>query len=210
MALDWKKEISLGDVVSFLKKDKKPGGGGSSAYPTKTTMNLYQGDTQTTNVRKLVVTGIVLALAIVVFVKFGVLDQLARVSQKEGELAAQKQLAMTMTQAYGDFDEVKELYDAYEARLGSNALDIIAILDMVEQNVKTKADVTAIVVADGTLTLTLYNVPLDTVGDLAKQLEGQELVQAANVTTVTTQNAEGQNTVSTLVVTLVSAEGGEE
>jgi hypothetical protein len=113
---------------------------------------------------------------------------------------------MSLAQAYGDFDEVKELYDAYQARLGSAAVDIIAVLDMVEKNVKTKADVSAIVVADGTLTLTLYNVPLDTVGDLAKQLEGQDLVRTVNVSTATTQNAEGRNTVSTLVINLKGVE----
>ena len=69
--------------------------------------------------------------------------------------------------------------------------------------------VTSISLADETLTLTLYNVPLDTVGNLAKDLETQEMVQSVNVSTATTQNAEGQNTVSTLVVTLVTPEGKE-
>jgi hypothetical protein len=205
MALDWKKEVKLGDLLPFLKGGKKSGGG-STTYPTKTTMNLYQGDVQTTDVRKVIVTAVLLTIGIALFVKFGVLDQIALVSQKEGELAQQKQIAMSLAQAYGDFDEVKELYDAYQARLGSAAVDIIAILDMVEDNVKKKADVSAIVIADGTLTLTLYNVPLDTVGDLAKELEGQDLVRRVNVSTATTQNAERQNTVSTLVVTLKGVE----
>jgi len=209
MALDWNKEIHLGSVLSSLGKGKKSRGG-SSAYPTKTTMNLYQGDTQATDVRKVVLTAVLLAVGILVFVKFGVLDQIDLVAQKEAELAAQKQIALSLTQQYGDFDEVKELYDAYQARLGSDAVDVIAVLDMVEKNVKSTADVQAIVMSDGTLTLTLYNVPLDKVGDLAKKLEGQDLVQAVNVSTATTQNAEGKNTVSTLVITLVGMGSEEE
>ena len=69
--------------------------------------------------------------------------------------------------------------------------------------------VTSIVLADNTLTLTLYNVPLDTVGNLAKDLETQPMVTRVNVSTATTQKAEGQNTVSTLVITLVNT-GSEE
>jgi hypothetical protein len=44
------------------------------------------------------------------------------------------------------------------------------------------------------------------VGDLAKQLEGQDLVRTVNVSTATTQNAEGRNTVSTLVINLKGVE----
>ena len=209
MALDWNKEIHLGSIVSSLGKANKARSG-SSSYPSKTTMNLYQGDTQTTDVRKVIITAVLLAAGILLFVKFGVLDQIDRVAQKEAELATQKQIAMSLTQQYGDFNEIKELYDAYQARLGSNAVDVIAVLDMVEKNVKSTTDVSAIVISDGTLTLTLYNVALDKVGDLAKELEGQDIVQAVNVSTATTQNAEGQNTVSTLVITLLGMGSEEE
>lgn len=209
MALDWKKEVSISDILGFLKKGKK-GGPVTSGYPTKTTMNLYQGDSSTTDIRKVGITAVILAIVISLFVKFGVVDLIARVSEKEGELATQKQIAMTLSQASGDYDEVKAIYDAYEARLGSAAVDMIAVLDMVEKNVMTRADVTSIVISDGTLTLTLYNVPLDTVGDLAKTIEGQELVSAVNVSTATTQNADGQNTVSTLAITLVGTQSEEE
>lgn len=209
MALDWKKQVSIKDIAAVFRKGKK-GGQAKSGYPTKTTMNLYQGESHGTNYRKVIVTAILLVIGISLFVKFGVLDLITRVSEKEAELITQKQIAVTTLGATRDYSEVKTLYDAYEARLGGAAVDVIAVLDMVEKEVMKSAEVTSIVVSDGTLTLTLYNVPLNTVGDLAKSIEGQELVSSVNVSTATTQNADGQNTVSTLVISLVGVASEEE
>lgn len=205
MALDWNKEISLSTILGLFNGNKGPKVG-TSAYPTKVTMNLYQSDVKTTDIRKLVVTGVALAIAIVLFVKFGVLDQLALLSQKQGELAQQQSIAASLESGAADYDTVKEMYDSYMARYGDSQADAIAILDMIEKQVMPSANVSAIVMSDNTITLTLYNVSLDTVGNLAKQLEGQSMVSNVNVTTATTQNTEGKNTVSTIVITLVSTE----
>lgn len=201
MALDWKQEINLSTITGLFKRGKGASAG-SSALPTKTTMNLYQGDPKTTDIRKVVIVGVLLFAFIALFVKFGVLDQLARLSQKQGELAEQRMITESSKAAAMDYDEIKEVYDAYQARYGGSRVDAIAVLDMVEQLVMPAAQVTSIVFSDSTLTLTLYDVPLDTVGNIAKTLEGQSMVSAVNVTTASTHNAEGMNTVSTLVVTL--------
>ena len=210
MALDWKKEISFSTITDMIGgKSKKGAGQGSSAYPSKTTMNLYQQEKGSTNIRKTIVVGVLLLVFIALFVKFGVLDQLALVSQKEAELAEQRALVAGVSTSPGDFDELKETYDAYMASYGGSA-DAMLLLNMIEQRVMPQTNVSAIVYADNTLTLTLYNAPLDTVGTIAKDLESQPLVTKANVTTATMQSSEGQNTVSTLVLTLVGAESEEK
>lgn len=206
MALDLKKEINFSEVFGKLGRGSRMG---SSAFPSKTTMNLYQGDEQSTDIRKVILVGVLLTIGIAVFVKVGVLDQLDMLNKKEGELAEQRALLAATNASAGEYDSVKESFDAFTARYGEGSADAIAVLDMVEQRVMPVTTVTSISLADETLTLTLYNVPLDTVGNLAKDLETQEMVQSVNVSTATTQNAEGQNTVSTLVVTLVTPEGKE-
>lgn len=206
MALDLKKEINFSEVFGKLGRGSRMG---SSAFPSKTTMNLYQGDEQSTDIRKVILVGVLLTIGIAVFVKVGVLDQLDMLNKKEGELAEQRALLAATNASAGEYDSVKESFDAFKARYGEGSADAIAVLDMVEQRVMPVTTVTSISLADETLTLTLYNVPLDTVGNLAKDLETQEMVQSVNVSTATTQNAEGQNTVSTLVVTLVTPEGKE-
>ena len=109
-----------------------------------------------------------------------------------------------MQSATADYESVKATYDAYMARYGRGSNDAIAVLDMVEQHVMSASTVTSIVFSDNSLTLTLYDVSLVTVGDIAKELEGQDMVSAVNVSTATTQNAGNQNTVSTIVVRLKS------
>lgn len=75
MALDLKKEINFSEVLGKFGRGSR---GGSSAFPSKTTMNLYQGDEQTTDIRKVILVGVLLTIGIALFVKFGVLDQIGR------------------------------------------------------------------------------------------------------------------------------------
>lgn len=206
MALDWKREIDLKSLFSR----KKGGLSGSITYPSKTTINLYRSDQQATDKRKVILACVLGAIVLGLFVKFGVLDQMAVVSQMENELNEQRALSEKAKANLGDYADVQEAYEAYLARYGKGATDAIAVLDMVEKNVMSKTTVTSIVLGEDILTLTLYNVSLDTVGNLAKDLESQEMVSKVNVSTATTQNAEGLNTVSTLVINLVSNESEEQ
>lgn len=208
MALDWNKEISLSTILD-LARPKSGGSKGSSAYPTKTTMNLYQGDSSTTDIRKVVLVGVLLAAGIALFVKFGVLDQLALLSQKEGELAQQQALVAAAMSNTQDYDELKEVYEAYLAQYGAGSVDATSVLDLVETHVKGSAAVSNIVLADGVLTLTLNDVSLETVGKLANDLRKQPMVSAVNVSTATMQESEGQKTVATLVITLLTTSSEE-
>ena len=205
MALDWNKEVSLGTILDLVHP-KKDGPAGSSAYPSKTTMNLYQGDGQQSDIRKVIVVGVLLFAAIAVFVKFGVLDQLAYLSQKEGELAQQQALVAAAKKGAGNYDELKESYDAYLAQYGSGTIDGIAVLDVVDQRVRNVAQVSNVTLSKGILTITVNDVSLDTVGNLAKDLESQSLVENVNVSTANMKNKDGVMTDATLVVSLVGGE----
>lgn len=211
MALDWKQQVTFDSVKKLVKLPGKGGdkGGGSTEYPSKTTMNLYQGDKSTTDVRKVVIVGVLLAVIIVLFVKFGVLDPLDALGRKQAELAQQEASLAAMKEGSSQYQEIKELYEGYMARYGGDQVDAISLLTMIEQLVMPRATVSSIVLADNTLTLTLYNVSLGTAGDIAKALEGQPSVKSVNITTATTQNADGQNTISTLVVALAGTESKE-
>ncbi len=209
MALDWKKEISLATILDLVRPNKGEAKE-SGEYPTKTTMNLYQSSKKTTDVRKVVAIGVLLVVAIGVFVKFGVLDQLALLSQKEGELAQQRALiAATQSGSSGDLGAMKEAYDAYLLQYGNGSVDVVSVLDVVDKYVKPRAEVTNIVLADGVLTLTLKDVPLNTVGDIARDLGKQKnLIASVNVSTSSTQKTEGQSE-SVIVAKLVGGSSEE-
>ena len=187
-----------------LARPGKGGGQGASQIPSKTTMNLYQVEHAKTNLRTAVLVGVLVLVVLMAFVKFGVLDPLGTLSQKQAQLERQQQLLTKAAEGSGDYAEVKELYDAYEAEYGSEMIDAIAVLDMVEQRVMGRATISNIVLADNTVTLTLEGVSLQTVGELASEVEKEPMVRATNVSSAETKDNGAENTVSTLVVKLVS------
>ena len=203
MALDWSKEVSLSTIMD-LARPGKGGGKGSAAIPTKTTMNLYQVERAKTNLRTAILAGVLVLVIVLAVVKFGVLDPLSTLSQKQAQLERQQQLLETIASGSSGYEEIKELYDAYVAEYGGNAVDAIEVLDMVEERVMGTATVSNITLSGTTLTLTIEGVSLQTVGDLASDVEKEAMVEATNVTSAATQNDSAEDTVATLVVTLVS------
>ncbi len=208
MALDWNKEVSLSTILDLVRPNTK-GPKGTSEFPTKTTMNLYQGDAQTTDIRKVAIVGVLLALGIGLFVKFGVLDQLALLNQKSSELAQQRALITAATSGTTDYGAMKDTYDAYLAQYGPGSIDVVSVLNMVDQRVRPSAEISNIVIADGTLTLTLKGASLETAGRLANEIGKQKtLVSSVNVSTASTQKTEGESE-SVIVAKLVGSSTGE-
>lgn len=206
MALNWNQEVSLSSIKNIITRGKSGAELPTTGYPTKTWMNLYQIDKKTTNLRTVVLSGVLVLVCLIAVLKFGVFDQLAIVSQKEAELEAQQELLLQVSSESEGYSDVKDMYEGYLLALGGDEVDSIRVLDLIEKQVKPAAQVSVITYADNTITLTLNNVSLETVGILAKQLENQDIVSTVNVSTA--QNTE-KTTVSTLVVTLVSPEGEE-
>lgn len=205
MALNWNQEVSFASIKNLLTR-KKGEEVVVTGYPTKTTMNLYQQDETKVRLSTIVLAGVLGLVIIVAVAKFGIIDPLSVVGAKEAELARQQQLLVEASQGNADYAEVAELYEGYQAVFSSSGIDAIAVLDMVENVVKPKAKVSQITFSDYMLTLTLNDVPLDTVGNLAKEIEKQDMVASVNVSTATASKGESKKNVATLVITLVHEE----
>ncbi|MBR3159481.1 MAG: hypothetical protein IKF14_10325 [Atopobiaceae bacterium] len=209
MALDWNQEVSLATIMDLVRPGQK-GKKGGSGLPSKTTINLYQPEASTMNLRKAVLILVLSLVVLAAFLKFGVLDPLTTLSQKQAQLQQQQELLTKAASATKDYREVQELYNAYVAEYGSGAADAISVLDMVEKRVMGSAKVTGIVLADHTVTLTIEGVSLQTVGDLASDLEKDPMVLSTNVSKAATQNAGTEETSSTIVIMLAGAESKEK
>lgn len=208
MALDWNKEISLSTILDLARPGRK-GGGGSSGIPTKKTMNLYQGEQKTSDIRKTVLLAIFAAVLVLAGVKFGVLDQFDALAKKQAELSRQQALLDEAGIDTSDYAEVEKLYSAYVAQFGSGSRDVINVLELVEKDVMTTGHVTSIVLDENTLTLQLEGVSLQAMGDLANKLEKNDMVVRTNVSSagtkqVSTKDGDAQDVVSTLVVALAN------
>ena len=205
MALNWNQEVSLSSIKNLIAR-KKGEDAPVTGYPTKTTMNLYQQDETKVRLSTIVLAGVLGLVVVVAVVKFGIVDPLSIIGSREAELARQQELLTEVSKGYAEYDEIAELYEGYQAVFSSSGIDAIAVLDMVEKVVKPKAQVSQITFSDYMLTLTLNDVPLDTVGNLAKEIEKQDMVASVNVSTATSSKGENKKNVATLVITLVHEE----
>ena len=195
MAIDWNKEISFNDV---FKRSEKAGG---SKYPSKTTMNLYVVE-RTTKMSNLVLIAVLLVLIVVFFVKFGVIDQYARLNAKEAELS-QQQIAVSQVEAQlANYDEVLATYQGFASTGDPNAVDAISVLDLVTSQVMPYANVSSIALNDGVLTLTVTGTSLSTVGELATSLTGQDMVESVSVSTASNSTKTTPGDTATITIQL--------
>ena len=200
MALDWNKEISFGDIAKTLKRGGK--GRSSSGYPTKTYINLYVPPKNENDPGKLVLVGILLALIVFAFVKFGVLDQWARVSEKQDELSRLQTQVASVESKLKDYNAVAEEYESFAPLLSASGVDASAVISMIELHVMPSATVASATLEETTLTLELVNVSLDTVGKITNALQSQSIVTSVAVTTAQNDRTDSTST-ATLVVSLV-------
>lgn len=198
MALDWNKEVSFGNI--FKRSNKA----GSSNYPTKTTMNLYVVERKT-QTNRVVLIGVLLLLLVVLFVKFGVIDQYARLSAKEAELSQQKLNVSQAEAKLTNYDEVLATYQGFASTGDPNAVDAISVLDLVTTQVMPYANVSSIALKDGVLTLTVTGAPLSTVGELTSNLMVQDMVE--NVSVSTASNSTKSTTGDTATITVQLSNG---
>lgn len=179
------------------------GKGHGGAWPSKTTINLYVRPSHALEARRAIPLAIGLAVLVFAVAKFGVLDQLARVTAKQSELmAAQAQLAQAESQL-GDYDEVKDEYEAYNVQTSSTGIDVLGALDLVDAYVKPSATVDAESIQDATMTVEVSGASLDTVGKIANTLRQQPQVAAVTVAAANNQQtSSSESVVVTLTITL--------
>lgn len=209
MALDWNKEVSFSSIIAAVQGKNKKDDNASSAYPTKTTMNLYQVQSKTTSLASLVIIIVVAVVGLGVLLKFGVLDPLGTLNQKQSELASQQELLMAVSSSGSGYSETARLYTGYLTALGSGDVTATDVLNLIEQNVKNVAKVSVISYASDIVSITVNDVNLETIGHLAQQLESQDKVVQVNVMNAKNKTAANNTAEATIVITFESSEKEE-
>ena len=102
MAIDWKQEVSFKSIGGILKRPKNSG---DKKYPTKTTMNLYVVE-KSVSKNRIILVAVLLVLLVGLFIKFGVVDQYARLHAKEAELSQQKLIVAQTEARLANYDEI--------------------------------------------------------------------------------------------------------
>ena len=202
------KPKSLGDLlnqpIGGKKESKgKKRGRGAGAWPSKRTINLYVPSDSGLNVRHTVILAVCLAVFLLVFVRFAVLGPLAHVAQLQGELADRQATLAQIDSGLADYDDVKDVYDAYNVQTSSTGIDVLGALNMVDKYVKQVAIVDSEDLEGNVLTLNLSGANLDTYGSLATTLMTQPSVSGVSVSTADNQDSDSSdNVTATITVTL--------
>lgn len=182
---------------------KRRGRGRGSDWPSKKTINLYVRQESSLDLRHAIPLAAGLAVLLLVFLKFGILDPLARVAALQGTLSQRQVELQQIDSSLTDYDEVKDTYDAYNVQTSSTGIDVLGTLNMVDTYVKPVAVVESEDLEGNVLTLGLSGANLDAYGNLATTLMAQSNVSGVSVSTADSKDSDSnENVKATLTVTL--------
>lgn len=173
-------------------------------YPSKTSINFISDSTKRNN-RIALITFIVFLLFLGLFVKFAIVDQIAKVSKAESEYNTYASQIETYKKELENYSEIKAEYDEKvgvflndeEKSYG----DRMAILKMIDQDVKAYVTVKSINISSNTIRITTDVSSMSTISDVVKVLLNDERNYSVNVkTTKADQDTDDLVTADIIVV----------
>ena len=181
---------------------------GKKSLPTKTVLNLVINETPPHYYRNLIIVTIIIAVAILAFAKFAVLDKLTLVDTEWYKTDVLRSQVETLTQANEPHNEVREKYDLYftDNTAKGTVVDVMEVLRVVDEHMAPVADILSVSHSDNTLSVLLGGITLDDATRiLLKLYETEPLVASVEIFTVTSLVGE-QPSISMVVV--LNPQGG--
>lgn len=170
----------------------KKGGKKVTVPSGKLTMNFARKETGL----KLGRVGPVILLAVLVLAigaKVGILDLMEEKTAAYADLAAKQEQLMAISVQLTEYEEVAALYGRYsygwmnESETG--LVDRLAVLELVEEKLASKAMVSNFSVNGNVLTLNLAGVTLDETGAIVRDLESSPMVTGVTVSSASAPDA---------------------
>ena len=199
------KKSSFSDLlkqpVSLKKKTVK--------YPTKTTLNLNMVQQDKAELYRMIPVYLLLGIAVLAGVKFGILDRYQAVASARAELASYQQQVNDMDEKLKDFAAVQEKYQRYtknsQTQQEATLIDRLALVGMLDQSAQNLVSVSSIAISKNMVTIQITTSELAKVASYKALLDQSDLVLAAsvyNADTVEDENAGTQHVRASIVVTL--------
>ena len=173
---------------------KNIGGPGRSAgrYPDKTTINLIRNENAKANRMRLIFYPL-LILAVILFLKFAVYDQIAKLQKAQQEYMIVQDQLISLQQYNARYDEVKAQYDdvtewymSDEEKLIPDKMDII---EMLEEDLMPFVKIRQVQVSGHLVTVQTGEATLETVAKFLQKLQTDKRNSSATVTTTSATNA---------------------
>ena len=157
-------------------------------YPTKTTINMAAcGRTEAAG-RTLVIGMAVIAVLVLLMVKFCVFDQYARLSRAEADYNSVYQKNQELADRVSDYDEVMLEYRAYSMSFISDkndenfvGVDRKEVLDLIETVMMKRGQVVSVEIYDDTAKVSMKGMNLKEISAMIKSLKTSPVVSDAQL-----------------------------
>ena len=173
-------------------------------YPSKKTMNFVHHQSGI-NLKKLIPALVLVFIIGVLFAKFAILDPLAKRDVALGELTdKQTQLALINGKLTG-YEELAQQYGRYSYgwmnETEVNMVSRMDVLQLVEQEIATKAIIDNMAVNNNVLTLNIHGITLEQASTMVRSLEERGLVESAAVYNAVAEQAEEAEIFMSIILT---------
>lgn len=173
-------------------------------YPSKKTMNFVHHQSGI-NLKKLIPVLVLVLIIGALFAKFAILDPLAKRDVALGELTdKQTQLALINGKLTG-YDELAQQYGRYSYgwmnETEVNMVSRMDVLQLVEQEISTKAIIDNMAVNNNVLTLNIHGITLEQASTMVRSLEERGLVESAAVYNAVAEQAEEAEIFMSIILT---------
>ena len=173
-------------------------------YPSKKTMNFVPHQSGI-NLQKLIPALVLVLIIGALFAKFAILDPLAKRDVALGELTdKQTQLALINGKLTG-YEELAQQYGRYSYgwmnETEVNMVSRMDVLQLVEQEIATKAIIDNMAVNNNVLTLNIHGITLEQASTMVRSLEERGLVESAAVYNAVAEQAEEAEIFMSIILT---------
>ena len=162
--------------------------------PTKTTINLAKRESRRKDLLTLTVGGVLILLLAGSVAKFGVIDQLDRLSQAESSYNQVHSQYLSTLQAVEDYPEVEERYRTYSRswmnagdKNGLAKVDRQEVLDLLEQRMMPRGQVNSVSLRDSVLVVSMSGMNLRQISTMVESIREDPIVESASLNLASTE-----------------------
>ena len=186
-------------------------------YPTKTTINMAAcGRTEAAG-KTLVIGMAVIAVLVLLVVKFCVFDQYARLSRAEADYNSVYQKNQELADRVSDYDEVMLEYRAYSMSFISDkndenfvGVDRKEVLDLIETVMMKRGQVLSIEIYENTAKVSMKGMNLEEISEMIRSLKNSPVVSEAQLNIAKTDENKPASVLSFSVTIYLQQEQGAE
>lgn len=183
--------------------------------PTKRTINLAKRESHRRDIVTLAVGIFVILLLSFCVAKFGVIDQLARLTEAEREYNSVHTQYLEMKEAVAKYPEVEREYHTYSRKWMSEdsevavSVDRLDVLTLIEQHMMNVGNVETVMVSGDLVLVTMNGMNLEEISVMLADLSRQDTVASTALTIASTTKTANEDVDFSVTITLCSPAGEE-